>query len=214
MPAGARRRRGSNAAARGPGVSGRWPAVRNLRRQRRSLALVWVILLALGLGAGSISLATFVDSDGSSGGFVSGTVTLGLSPTTSLLTMSGMVPGNQIASPVTIQNTGTLNLRYAMTASATDPDGKHLRDALNLTIERRTGCGGSVLETLYDGPIATALYGDPRAGADPGDRTLATSASEVLCFRASLPAGADPLYASASTTVTLTFWSEQTAGNP
>jgi hypothetical protein len=188
--------------------------MRNLRRQRHSLAIAWVILLALGLGAGTVSLATFVDSDGSSGGFVSGTVTLGLSPTTSLVSMSGMVPGNQIAAPLTIQNTGTLNLRYAMTASATDADGKHLRDTLDLTIERRTGCGGSILETLYDGPIGTALFGDPRAGADPGDRTLASSASEVLCFRASLPPGVDPLYASASTTVTLTFWSEQTAGNP
>ncbi len=186
----------------------------NLRRKRQSLALLWVILLVLGLGAGSVSLATFVDQDGSSGGFTAGTVTLGLSPTTSVLSMSGMVPGNQIAAPLTIQNTGTLNLRYAMTASATDADGKHLRDALNLTIERRTGCGGSVLETLYDGPIGAAIYGDPRAGTDPGDRTLSTSASEVLCFRAALPSDVDPLYGSASTTVTLTFWSEQTAGNP
>ena len=186
----------------------------DLRRRRRSLAILWVIALALGLGAGSVSLATYVDTDGSSGGFVSGTVTLALSPTTSLVSMSGMVPGNQVVAPVTVQNTGTLNLRYAMTASATDADGKHLRDVLNLTIERRTGCGGAVLETLYDGPIGAALYGDPRPGADAGDRALATSSSEVLCFRATLPIDTDPLYASASTTVTLTFWSEQTAGNP
>lgn len=186
----------------------------DIRRRRRLLASAWVVVLTLGLGAGSISLATFVDQEGSSGGFASGTVSLGLTPASSLISMSGMVPGSQVSAPLTIQNTGTGSLRYSMTASVTDPDGKHLRDALNLTIERRTGCGGSVLETLYTGAMGAALFGDPLAGNDAGDRTLGTSASEVLCFRATLPTDTDPLYASASATLTLTFWSEQTAGNP
>ncbi|MBI3745814.1 MAG: hypothetical protein HY264_04700 [Chloroflexi bacterium] len=184
------------------------------RRRRRLLATAWVIVLALGLGAGSISLAFFVDQEGSSGGFTSGTVNLGLTPSTNLVSMAGMVPGSQVSAPLTLQNTGTGSLRYSMTASTTDPDGKHLRDVLVLTIERRTGCGGTVLETLYNGPIGSALFGDPRAGNDAGDRTLATSASEVLCFRATLPTDTDPLYGSAATTLSLTFWSEQTVANP
>ena len=75
--------------------------MRTLRRRRELLAINWVLLLALGLGAGTISIATFVHQDTSSGGFTGGTVTLGLTPATNLISMSGMVPSNQVSAPLT-----------------------------------------------------------------------------------------------------------------
>jgi hypothetical protein len=86
---------------------------------------------------------------------------------------------------------------------------------LQLTVERRTtGCVGAILETIYDGPIATAAFGDPQVGANVGDRELAGGASETLCFRVTLPVDTDVLYQNASTSVTFTFSAEQTANNP
>jgi hypothetical protein len=185
-----------------------------LRRLRRLGLLAWVAILAAALGGGALSLALFSDQQPVQGLFTVGTVSLGLTPSTALVTMTGMVPGSEVDGVLTIQNAGSLDLRYAMTSSVTDADGKHLRDVLHFDIERRTACGGSVLETLYSGPIATVAFGDPQVGPDAGDRPLGAGASEVLCFRASLPAGTDTLYVSATTTATLTFWAEQTAGNP
>ena len=100
-----------------------------------------------------------------------------------------MVPGNEIDGALTVQNVGTGDLRYAMTSVSTDADGKHLRDVLHLDVERRTGCGGTVLETVYGGAMGGASF-------------------------ASLPLGTDIRYAGAATTVTLTFLAEQVAANP
>lgn len=184
------------------------------RRRRRTFAVLWVALLAGSVGAGGYSLANFVAQNSTGGDFTSGTVTLGLTPASAVVSYAGMVPGNQVAATLTLQNAGTGALRYSMVGVASNPDGRSLGDVIDLTIERRTGCGGAVLETLFDGSASAAAFGDPRAGTDPGDRSLAPATAEILCVRATLPADTDPLYASSATTLTFTFSSEQTASNP
>jgi hypothetical protein len=187
---------------------------RVLRRRRRVLALAWLAVVVLAAGGVATSLAFFTSETPAYGPFTAGTISLGVAPTSTLITFAGMVPGSQAQGPLTVRNAGSGDLRYAMTATATDDDGKHLRDALQLDVERRTGCGGAVLETVYSGPIATAAFGNPNPGANAGDRLLAGGASEVLCFRATLPVGADSVLQGASTTVTLVFQAEQVSGNP
>jgi hypothetical protein len=61
--------------------------------------------------------------------------------------------------------------------------------------------------------IGANLIGDPTVGADTGDRLLASSASEVLCFSVSLPDTTGNAYEDADTTATLDFAAEQTANN-
>ena len=185
-----------------------------LRQRRRTVALIWLAAAVLAAGGLAMSLAVFARQTAVDQTFSVGTISLGVAPAGTLITFAGMVPGNEVDGVLTIQNDGTGDLRYAMTADATDPDGKHLRDALQLEVERRTGCSGPVLEVVYSGPIATAAFGNPAAGGDPGDRTLGSGASEVLCFRATLPVGADSLLQGATTTTTLTFVAEQVSGNP
>ena len=185
-----------------------------IRQRRRQVALVWLAAGLLATGGLAMSLAVFARQTAVDQTFSVGTISLGVAPAGTLITFAGMVPGNEVDGVLTIQNDGTGELRYAMTAVATDPDSKHLREALQLQVERRTGCSGPVLEVLYDGPIATASFGDPATGGDPGDRTLGSGASEVLCFRASLPLGADSELQGATTTATLTFAAEQVSGNP
>ncbi len=185
-----------------------------VRRRRRILAFAWVVAIAVAGGAGAVSLALFTREGPVEVPFTVGTISLGLAPAGTLITFSGMVPGDAVAGPLEIANGGTGALRYSMTSEATDLDGKHLLDVLMLAVERRSGCDGAVLETIYSGPIGLAAFGDPAPGLDPGDRALGSGSSEVLCLSAMLPVGTDFLYGGAASTATLTFWAEQTAGNP
>jgi hypothetical protein len=136
-------------------------------------------------------------------------------PASALLTSSNLQPGDTIDGTLTITNGGSITLRYAMTASATDPDGKALKDLITLTIKSSgTSCAAFDGTILYDGTIAAVALGNPAVGAQDGDRELASLATERLCFRALLPTSANDSYQHASTTVTFDFAAEQTAHNP
>lgn len=185
-----------------------------LRRQRRTTSVLWLAIAGTITVGGAITLALLTSQNSRDEPVQVGTITLGLTPTSALIALPAMVPGDSVSGVLTVQNTGTGAFRYAMTGSATDPDAKHLATALTLTIERRTGCSGPVLETLYNGSLASAAFGNPAAGSDVGDRALGPGTSEALCFRVTLPTGTDPAFAAASTSWTLTMWAEQTANNP
>jgi hypothetical protein len=163
------------------------------------------------VGAGLFSLAIFTDTDASTGTFASGTIDIESSPTVAF-TVTDMVPGDSETQALTIDNVGSAELRYAMTAAATNPLG----DALTLTVKTEgTSCavfdGVTVLATAaLDG----AAFGDPSQGAQAGDRTLAALASEVLCFQVSLPLATGNGLQGASSSATFTFDAEQTANNP
>lgn len=181
------------------------------RRHRRGVVALLLGLTTLSLGAGLYSLAIFTDTDAASGTFATGTIDIESSPTVAF-TIGTMVPGDASTQALTIDNAGTAPLRYALTTTATNALG----DALTLTVKTLgTGCvafdGTSVLAaTSLDG----AAVGNPAQGADAGDRTLAAAASEILCFRVSLPLAADDTLQGATSTATFTFDAEQTANNP
>jgi len=70
---------------------------------------------------------------------------------------------------------------------------------------------------LYTGDLDSTggqIFGNPAQGAQAGDRNLAVSASETLCFRVALPLSTGNAYKNAATTATFTFDAEQTANNP
>lgn len=181
------------------------------RRRRRWIVALLLGLTTLSLGAGLYSLAIFTDTDASTGTFATGTIDIKSSPTVAF-TISAMVPGDASTQALTIDNAGTAPLRYALTTTATNALG----DALTLTVKALgTSCaafdGTSVLAaTALDG----ATIGNPAQGANAGDRTLATAASEILCFRVSLPLATGNTLQGASSTATFTFDAEQTANNP
>jgi len=151
--------------------------------------------------------------------------------TTTELAFSAMAPGDQ-AQPVngvTVINNGTLDLHYALYASATDADTKNLKDSLEVTIRAvdTNADNGNCNEfdgAIIDGPTTDidgstspgtffAIFGDSTAGAQAGDRALAAAASEVLCFRIKLALTAPNSSQNAATTVTWEFRAEQTANN-
>jgi spore coat-associated protein N len=196
-----------------------------LRRARRRLIGVAIMVLALAsVWAGNISLALFTDQEASAATFSTGSVALDDVKIAGLvLTTSGMVPGDSVIDPVVVENDGSVELRYAVTTTTTDPDGKALRDVLTLTVRTidattpATPCddfdGTPVLASTVLG-ASGASFGNPAAGAHAGDRVLATAANETLCFRVSLPTGTGNAYQGAAATTTFTFDAEQTAANP
>lgn len=196
-----------------------------LRGRDATLAAGAVLVLgAVAVGAPGTFAAFTARSVTGGSTFTAASVDVGVSPTTALLTYSGMKPGDTTTGSVTVSaSAASSDLRYAVSSSATDPDGNGLEDALVLTVRAHdvtmsgTPCDDFDGPELYSGPLAPAdgkILGDSGQGADPGDRHLAPGASETLCFRVTLPASAPATVAGSSTTATFTFDAEQTANNP
>jgi spore coat-associated protein N len=181
----------------------------------------WLLLLAIGLLAGApwaVTHAVWTDSQAVTGNtFSTGSVDISTSPTSALVTLSGMVPGDKVTAPLTVSNAGTLQLRYAMSTGITG--STTLSDGLELQVKSGvTTCSNAAFDTdgtsLYNSTLTSGAIGSSAQGSQAGDRTLNASASEVLCFQVRLPSGASSTLQGLSTTATFTFAAEQTTNNP
>lgn len=199
---------------------------------KAKLATLGVAALTVaGITSGTmLSMALFTDTETDDNTFTAGTIVLDATKIDSLsLTTSALMPGDAVRSPVTVDNDGTAQLRYAVSQTSTNPDTKDLRSVLNLAI--RTADTGSGTDFATDGDycddatgtsLRTAaamgasgnLVGDPTQGDNLGDRTLAAAASEILCFYLTLPISTADAYQGATTVTTFTFAAEQTSNNP
>lgn len=206
------------------------------RTTRRSLL---VLLLSLATVAVSVTSALFTDTQTLSNSIATGTVTLSVTSNNPLpWNISGMAPGDTDgAVDVPVANSGSLELRYAVTSTETTGASPDLANQLDLWIwaeaaEDDIGVLGlasdnstcdatpsTVSSFLYQqSPVGVAsstinLVGDPASGGHTGDRTLGAGTSEVLCFYLELPSTTDSTYEGLSTSVDLKFEAEQTANN-
>lgn len=180
------------------------------------MGLLVVLGAAATIGAASFSLAIYTSTATvGANTFTSGTIVLGTSPSTALLTAGAMMPGDTVSGSLVMSNTGTSQLRYAMTSSSTNTDAKGLMNQITLTIKTLgTSCATFDGTTVYSGTLASAAFGDPAPGAQAGDRTLNAASNETLCFQANLPSATGNTFQGATTTTTFTFSAEQTANNP
>lgn len=163
------------------------------------------------------SLAVFADSeDNDNNTFSTGTISIDDAPDDAFLTVANMAPGDTSVVSLEVTNDGSLELRYSLTTSTTDADGKSLDDQLELEIREETvnGCAAEDGALLYDGPLSGATLGSVAQGAQAGDRVLDDGDSETLCFGIELPLASDNSFQDASTTATFTLSAEQTANNP
>ena len=198
---------------------------RRTRRTRLALAISVGILAAVSVGAGVTSLALFTDQKTvSANAFTTGTITLGTNPSTALVTFANMAPGDVVTAPMTVSNTGSLALRYAVSSSTTNTDAKGLAATLNMAVKSGvTTCttagfatdGTSVYTGILGavGPAVTKVIGDNTSGQQTGDRTLAAAGNEILCFQVTLPLATGNALQAATTTATFTFDAEQTKNN-
>lgn len=186
----------------------------------RILASLAVLALA-GATFTVASLALFTDQEQVTGNaFGTGTIDISTSPATAVVAMSNMAPGDQVTAPMTVSNDGTLELRYAISSTTTEDA---LAGELVLSVKAGvTTCDdanwaadGTV---LYNGVLGTtgtvALVGSNVQGADAGDRVIAASGSEILCFNVTLPLATSNTFQNGASTATFTFDAEQTANNP
>lgn len=148
-----------------------------------------------------------------------GTVDIANSPTTALISIGDMVPGETVTAPLSVTNGGSLTMRYAMASTVTNPDGKGIGAQLTLTVKSGVtacsnagfGASGSVVygsAALGSSSSSVNVIGTP--GSFPnGGRSLSPSSSETLCFQVALPASTDTSFQGASTTATFTFSAQQ-----
>ena len=174
---------------------------------KKILISLMSIALVIGL-VGVGTMAYFSDAETSTGNtFAAGTVDLALTGGEPLpFQITGMAPGDTVTGTVTVTNSGTLELRYAMT---TTPDANSILDEqLTVVITDADGV------ELYSGVLSNAGIGNPAQGEQSGDRVLAAGGSEILTFTVTLPAGSDNTYQGLSCVVNFVFNAEQTANNP
>lgn len=131
---------------------------------------------------------------------------------------AAIFPGTDYNSPfaIEISNDGNQNLRYAFSTTSFTPNGTSWDDIfLHIySVSSAAACTPTTTDTLIvPANIKTAAFGNPLAGQQPSDRTLAAGASEWLCFRANAPAS-NTSDITTSAVANYRFSAEQTINNP
>ena len=165
--------------------------------------------------------AVFTDTESvGANTFTAGTVDIAASPASAVVAVPFMAPGDETVGELTVSNDGSLELRYAVTATTTE---NVMAADLDLTIKTGvTTCtiaGFSTDGSIIYGPDdlgSTAgidVIGDPTQGDDTGDRVLSGAGSETLCLRVALPISIGNSSQGVTTTAQFNFAAEQTANN-
>lgn len=191
------------------------PAQHDRPRRRR----LWTTVVVVGLAAvGVTSLTTSaLFSDVESSGATIKTGSLDLTANNDLefsVPFDNLIPGAQIVAPVELDNSGSLAFEYSVRSAATAATGD-LPSQLHLDLYKVTSANACTLagvDTLTPIGSSSGTWGIPDerivGGAtvgSPGNRTLNSGVSEVLCARVSFNEAAGNEYQSTSADITLTF---------
>ena len=192
--------------------------------QRRSIGrlVVGVLLLASALlVTARYTGALFTDTQTiGSNSFVTGTVDIATSPLSALFSLLALAPGDLATQLLTVTNSGSLQLRYAIkNTTSEDPLSGALGLSIKTGVSTCTNSGFSLSgSSLYSGILGSTggidLIGDSAPGAQTGDRILNGGASENLCLQVSLPLSVGNLLQGLTDTASLEFVAEQVANNP
>ena len=189
------------------------------RHKKTSFVLAFALLLVGGAAAVSAAPNLFpatgqTGPNGARGVEVGDRVTLNVP-------IGGLAPGAATRGRHIVENTGGQPLRYTLTSSSVDGDGKGLRNVVWVTIKAAdpaspdASCDTFDGSTLYAGPLGatSAGFGDPRIGGHAGDRLLAPGQRDALCFEIEMPLDAGNEFQGAVTASVWTIATEQVDGN-
>jgi hypothetical protein len=116
-------------------------------------------------------------------------------------TAKDMMPGDSATASITVANSGRQSMAFGMSRGVVSAEGTALSEALVLTIKTvGSSCADYDGETLYDGPLAEAAFGENSDG-----HPLPAATAEILCFRAVLPLDTGNEVQGTATTVLLSF---------
>ncbi len=184
----------------------------------RVTAAVVALAAAVTLG-GLTTTALFTDQESvPDNQFTAGEVDITTSPTTTMFTVTNMMPGDVVTAPLTVNNVKEAS-RYAVLSTTTEGT---LAAQLVLRIKSGvTTCtsggfgasGTSLYSSVLGSTTGTKVVGDAATGNNAGDRALGAGASETLCFQVELPSASDNSFERLTTTATFRFDAEQTKNN-
>lgn len=216
---------------------GNRPATPTERERRRRLAATVTICGLAFVGIGQLSTgAWFTDSGTASVQFATGDVQIALDgptgttgqPRTLVLPAvggtAGMAPGDVDYLPIKVDNSGSLELWYAVTGSSAQDSGGNLTTVLEYSVNPVASAGAcgagafggsAVFGPATIGGTETSLIGSKLDTGNnaAGDRKLAAGNTDWLCVRTELPTSAGNSVADSKATLTLTFYAVQTANN-
>lgn len=205
-------------------------------RWRRFGATAAIFALA-GLGITSLTTsALFTDRESTAGDLLTGTVDLSLGTFAFTMPTGGLAPGGTVAQPITVTNSGSLALRYAVSYLATagvPPTGTagtgDLRSVLTLEVFHvadQASCTVTALlptdatqwgqQTGLTASTMTPILGDPMVGPQDGDSLMGGggTVTQTLCVRVSMPTTADNTFQNTAAHLSLQFDAEQVVNNP
>ncbi len=222
------------------------PAPQRADRSRwRRLGATAAIFVLAGLGITSLTTnALFTDRETTAGDLLTGTVDLGLGNFSFAMPTGGMAPGDVVVQPITVTNSGSLQLRYAVSYLATkgvspSPNPTNsagtgavgtgdLRTVLTLNVfhvNAATDCvagvtvptdAGTATDLSASSPTYTKILGDPATGSQTGDSDIIGGGtdSQVLCVRLMMDPTSGNTYQNTAAHVSLQFDAEQVVNNP
>jgi hypothetical protein len=174
-------------------------------------------MLLLGVASGLVKEQTFASftstAIGANDPFTGGSVVLSVGETTGTLAAANLGLNKSYRTIVTVQNTGNNTLRYSL-AIAVSSGSTSLGNTLQLSIKDgpivSNACTGNTV--MVSGNLNGGGFGSSAVGQQSGDRSLAASSSENLCFTITNPITQASTLTDYTTTLTYTFTAEQTAG--
>ncbi len=195
---------------------------RRARRHRKTSFFLAFALLLVGGAAAASAAPDLFPANGQPGGpngvrGVEGGDRVALN-----IPLGGLTPGAATRGRHVVANTSGQPLRYALSSSSVNDDGKGLRDVVRVTIKTADLSSGSAAScdsfdgsTLYSGRLGatSAGFGDQRIGGHSGDRVLAAGQREAICFEIHMPLDAGNEFQGAITASVWTIATEQVAGN-
>ena len=177
---------------------------------KKILGLTIASLLIIGL-CGVGTWAYFLDTETSTDNtLAAGTLDLSWTNASGVplpFNVDSIAPGETVEARITINNTGSLQLRYAMTTDVVS--GTAMANQLQC---RLYDYQNSV--DLYNGSLSGAYFGDPAQGQQTGDRTVDGGSQDYLAIEITLPASTGNEFQGLTTNVTFNFIAEQVANNP
>jgi hypothetical protein len=178
------------------------------------------------IGAGGVSAALLNDADIAGAIFTPETIALDAGKVSArTLTNENLMPGDVVTGWVDVENSGSNELRYSLSAASAGVSGPHgglLHVVLVVevrTIDTRTPLvkcddfDGTVLQSAEVLGVSNVMFGSLSPTDGRGDRILAAGARETLCVRVTLPVATGDAYQGATAVTTFTFDAEQTKGN-